>query len=96
MAAVSLTGCVKKAGSRESGGEGAAEEDVLNVYTALEDEQITEYLKEFKEKYPDVTVNITRDSTGVITSKTAGGERQSGGRCRLGALCYESSGSCAE
>ena len=69
LAAVSLTGCVKKAGSGESGGEGAAEEDVLNVYTALEDEQINEYLKEFKEKYPDVTVNITRDSTGVITSK---------------------------
>ena len=27
------------------------------------------YLEEFKEQNPDVTVNITRESTGIITSK---------------------------
>ena len=42
---------------------------VLYVYTALEDEQVNDYLKEFKEQNPDITVNVTRESTGVITSK---------------------------
>jgi iron(III) transport system substrate-binding protein len=44
-------------------------EKVLNIYTALEDDQITDYLEGFKALYPDVTVNITRDSTGIITAK---------------------------
>lgn len=47
----------------------AAGSDELNIYSALEDEQITDYLTEFKELYPDVKVNVTRDSTGIITSK---------------------------
>ena len=62
-----LTGCVTKAG--EEGGTAEADEIVLNIYTALEDEQVSDYLKEFRELYPDVEINITRDSTGVITSK---------------------------
>lgn len=66
-----LTGCVTKA---DDGGAGtadssSAEENVLNVYTALEDEQVADYLTEFKEQNPDVTVNVTRESTGIITSK---------------------------
>ena len=62
-----LTGCVTKAG--EEGGTAEADENVLNIYTALEDEQVSDYLTEFRELYPDVEINITRDSTGVITSK---------------------------
>ncbi|CAM4337001.1 putative 2-aminoethylphosphonate ABC transporter substrate-binding protein [Paenibacillus alkaliterrae] len=41
----------------------------LTVYTALEDDQIKEYLKSFNEKYPDIKLNIVRDSTGIITAK---------------------------
>lgn len=69
LAAASFTGCVQKEGSGKSSSAEGADENVLNVYTALEDEQVSDYLEEFKELYPDVTVNITRDSTGVITSK---------------------------
>ena len=45
------------------------DETTLNVYTALEDEQVADYLTTFQEAHPDVTINITRDSTGVITAK---------------------------
>lgn len=73
MTAASLAGCVKKAGGDNAGTDKKADTTVnekeLNIYTALEDEQITDYLTEFKEKYPDVKVNVTRDSTGIITSR---------------------------
>lgn len=39
------------------------------VYTALEDDQISEYLTSFKQKYPEIKVNPVRDSTGIITAK---------------------------
>jgi len=39
------------------------------VYTALENDQISEYLPLFKKQYPDIEVEIVRDSTGVITAK---------------------------
>lgn len=68
-----LAGCVTKADSGKGTGseknEKAADENTINVYTALEDEQVADYLKEFKEQNPDVNVNVTRESTGVITSK---------------------------
>jgi iron(III) transport system substrate-binding protein len=41
----------------------------ITVYTALEDEQVTEYLAVFNAAYPDITVNIVRESTGVITAR---------------------------
>jgi len=41
----------------------------INVYTALEDDIINAYLVSFKAKYPNITVNITRDATGTIISK---------------------------
>lgn len=43
--------------------------DVVNVYTGLEEEYVGEYIKAFNEKYPDIKVNIVRDSTGVVSSK---------------------------
>ena len=71
MAMGTLTGCVTTQEEAQAAGADAASEDenVLNVYTALEDEQVTDYLEEFKELHPDVTVNVTRESTGVITSR---------------------------
>ena len=68
LMASTLTGCVTKQGETEPGKESANETE-LNIYTALEDEQVNDYLTEFKELYPDVKINVTRDSTGVITSK---------------------------
>ena len=69
MAMSSLTGCVTKEGEAQTVNAAEEDENVLNVYTALEDEQVADYLTEFKELYPDVTVNVTRESTGVITSR---------------------------
>ena len=41
----------------------------ITVYTALEDEQVSEYLDVFNAKYPDITVNVVRESTGIITAR---------------------------
>ncbi|KAB7709192.1 putative 2-aminoethylphosphonate ABC transporter substrate-binding protein [Bacillus aerolatus] len=58
--------------STKTDGEGANSENLsgeLTVYTAIEEELIPQYLETFEEKYPDVDLNIVRDSTGVITAK---------------------------
>lgn len=47
----------------------AATSGSLTVYTALEDDQIEEYLTSFREQYPDIEINIVRDSTGIITAR---------------------------
>ena len=60
-----LTGC----SSNVSAGSGDKNKGEITVYTALEDELTTEYLKDFYAKYPNITVNIVRESTGVITAK---------------------------
>lgn len=36
----------------------------ITVYTALEDDQYPVYLESFKQQYPDIKLNIVRDSTG--------------------------------
>lgn len=41
----------------------------ITVYTALEDDQISEYLPLFNTQHPDIKVNIVRDSTGIVTAK---------------------------
>jgi len=41
----------------------------ITVYTALEDENVAEYLELFRSVHPDITVNIVRDSTGIITAR---------------------------
>jgi len=48
---------------------GAKEKASITVYTALEDDQIPAYLDLFKKEYPDIEVNIVRDSTGIITAR---------------------------
>lgn len=71
LALGSLTGCVTSQDAAKSSSSAAEKTDdnVLNVYTAFEEEQVEDYLSEFKKEHPDVTVNITRESTGVITSR---------------------------
>lgn len=59
----SLAGC----GRRQPAADPAKGE--ITVYTALEDELVTEYLAVFNQKYPDIKVNIVRESTGVITAR---------------------------
>jgi len=62
MVFVLLSACGPAAAEKATSGE-------ITVYTALEDDQIAVYLPLFEEKYPDITVNIVRDSTGIVTAK---------------------------
>jgi iron(III) transport system substrate-binding protein len=57
-----LTACTSAQKGKATSGE-------ITVYTALEDDQIAVYLPLFNQKYPDIKVNIVRDSTGVVTAK---------------------------
>lgn len=50
-------------------GDASATVGEITVYTALEDDQIAEYLPIFNAQYPDIKVNIVRDSTGIVTAK---------------------------
>ena len=65
LVAVSFTACsgdgAKTAGEKDKG--------EITVYTALEDEQVEEYLTVFTAKYPNIKVNVARESTGIITAK---------------------------
>ena len=54
------------AGSTDAGSPDSGE---ITVYTALEDEQVSEYLDVFNAEWPNIKVNIVRDSTGVVTAK---------------------------
>jgi iron(III) transport system substrate-binding protein len=75
LLSVALTGCAKnQTDGTGSGSSSAADVEKktsgeITVYTALEDEQVTAYLAVFSAKYPDIKVNIVRDSTGVVTAK---------------------------
>ena len=46
-----------------------AQKTVLNVYTALETDQIKAYQETFNKSNPDIEIKWTRDSTGIITAK---------------------------
>lgn len=46
-----------------------AEKTVLNVYTALETDQLKAYQESFNKSNPDIEIKWTRDSTGIITAK---------------------------
>jgi iron(III) transport system substrate-binding protein len=46
-----------------------AQKTTLNVYTALETDQIKAYEEGFHKAYPNIDIKWTRDSTGVITAK---------------------------
>ncbi|WP_409347326.1 putative 2-aminoethylphosphonate ABC transporter substrate-binding protein [Paenibacillus sp. MBLB4367] len=72
-----LAGC--GAGKQEGGAAGGGQPSPtsaasgkpaeINVYTAMEEEQIKTYLTSFKSQNPNVKVNIVRDSTGIMTAK---------------------------
>ncbi|UOY91899.1 putative 2-aminoethylphosphonate ABC transporter substrate-binding protein [Ectobacillus sp. JY-23] len=64
-----LVGCGTKQEQAASNVEGGKLSGNLTVYTAIEEELIPKYLDSFKKQYPDVKLNIVRDSTGVITAK---------------------------
>jgi iron(III) transport system substrate-binding protein len=50
-------------------GVASAQKVDLNVYTALETDQLKAYTEGFNKAYPNIDIKWTRDSTGVITSK---------------------------
>jgi len=50
-------------------GNAVAQKTELNVYTALETDQLKAYTEGFNKTYPNIELKWTRDSTGVITSK---------------------------
>jgi iron(III) transport system substrate-binding protein len=62
-----LTLCVTAA--LTLGGIASAFANELLVYTALEDDELAIYQKDFKAKYPDIELKIVRDSTGIVTAK---------------------------
>lgn len=62
MVAFALSACGSPSAGKATSGE-------ITVYTALEDDQIAVYLPLFEAKYPNIKVNIVRDSTGIITAK---------------------------
>lgn len=43
--------------------------ETITVYTALEDDQLKDYLSLFEKEHPEINVNIVRDSTGIVTAK---------------------------
>ncbi|MGF1566797.1 MAG: putative 2-aminoethylphosphonate ABC transporter substrate-binding protein [Nodosilinea sp.] len=75
MVAVMVAACavspedLNQADGASPGGATDSANAPLTVYTALEDDQISDYLTSFKEQNPDIQVNIVRDSTGIITAK---------------------------
>lgn len=46
-----------------------ATEGSLVVYTAFEDDQIDKYLESFYEQYPDIDLEVIRESTGTLIAK---------------------------
>lgn len=65
-----LTACGNSSTSQTtSNGESSELSGELTVYTAIEEELIPQYLESFEAQYPNVKLNIVRDSTGIITAK---------------------------
>ena len=48
---------------------GKTDKKVLNVYTGLEEEYLVKYIEMFEKDFPDVELNIVRDSQGAISAK---------------------------
>jgi iron(III) transport system substrate-binding protein len=54
--------------SSDAGGD-SGEDQTIVVYTALEDDQLEGYLEVFEQDHPEITVELVRDSTGIVTAK---------------------------
>jgi len=65
--AMALVGCKEE--KQTAGAVQDPNSGTITVYTALEDELVTEHLKVFNEKYPNIKVNVVRESTGIITAR---------------------------
>ncbi|WP_353738294.1 putative 2-aminoethylphosphonate ABC transporter substrate-binding protein [Peribacillus asahii] len=66
-----LTACGQEASNTTATKDGKSNNlsGELTVYTAIEEELIPQYLETFEETYPNIDLNIVRDSTGIITAK---------------------------
>lgn len=64
-----VSGEAERVNAGAEGAETTTASDSLTIYTALEDDIIEGYLASFREQYPDIELNIVRDSTGTIISK---------------------------
>ncbi|WP_297439104.1 putative 2-aminoethylphosphonate ABC transporter substrate-binding protein [uncultured Clostridium sp.] len=63
-----FVGCISNTAT--SSGEGLKKDKKeLTIYTALEEEQVTEYIKAFETKFPEIDVNLIMDSHGIISAK---------------------------
>ncbi|MDR3051152.1 MAG: hypothetical protein LBU67_05470 [Oscillospiraceae bacterium] len=70
LAALAFTGGLAGASAQNNiNVTGDKTSGAITVYTALEDELVTEYLADFNAKFPNITVNVVRKSTGGITAK---------------------------
>ena len=47
----------------------AQAQTTLNVYTAVEAEDLKKYAARFNKEHPDIRIKWTRDSTGIVTAK---------------------------
>jgi iron(III) transport system substrate-binding protein len=65
----SLAGCGSQAADADQEPAADPAKGNITVYTALEDEQVAEYLGAFNQQYPDIKVDVVRESTGTITAK---------------------------
>lgn len=48
---------------------GKTDKKILTVYTGLEEEYLVKYIEMFEKDFPDVELNIVRDSQGAISAK---------------------------
>ncbi len=67
--AASDTTPASEAASSSEATAGDATSGEITVYTALEDDQLSTYVPMFNAVYPDIKVNLVRDSTGIVTAK---------------------------
>ena len=63
-----ITGCSTASSGSDSKTDSKTKGE-LTVYTAIEEDSIDTYLATFKEKYPDVKLNVFRASVGDITAR---------------------------
>ena len=69
LVALTMAACSETTPRGDSESFGDPDRGEITVYTALEDEQVEEYLAVFNQSYPDIKVNVVRESTGIITAK---------------------------
>ena len=46
-----------------------SEENEITVYSSFEENYISEYNQAFNEEYPEIKINLIRNSSGIIVAK---------------------------